>query len=344
MKSTVKNVKSKGATAVIASAPPARRQRALRDYAGLVARGFCMGAADVVPGVSGGTMAFILGIYEELIESIRNVGQPPFLEAALKFRWREALQLLNWPFLLAVAGGIGLAIVTLAPGLEWLLENQPVYLWSFFFGLVLASVFVVTKRVSRWTAPLLGGLALGAVGAYALVGLAPVQTPTTWWFLFLSGALAITAMILPGISGAFILVLLGKYQYVLSAVNQRDMVTIGLVALGAGVGIVTIAQLLSWLFKRYHDMTVAILIGLMLGSLRKVWPWKVDLEWLLDRHGKQLPTLQQNVLPELWLNGSLNPEVVVAFILAVIAVSAVLALDYLANRPEATAVQLRAES
>jgi putative membrane protein len=303
------------------------RRRTLWQYLGLVARGFSMGAADVVPGVSGGTMAFILGIYEELIQSIRQVGQPPFLQNVIRLRWRQALQLLNWPFLVAVAAGIALAVLTLAQGLEWLLENQPTMVWSFFFGLVLASVFVVSKRIRQWRPPLAMALILAAGAAYLLVGLVPAQTPETWWFLFLSGALAITAMILPGISGAFILVLLGKYQYVLSAVNQRDVVTVAIVMAGAAVGIVTIAQLLGWLFKRYHDLTVASLTGLMLGSLRKVWPWKVDLAWITDRHGQQIPTLQQNILPDIWLGGSLNGDVLVAILLAFSGIALVLLLD-----------------
>jgi putative membrane protein len=329
MESTLAESKQEPGVAVVLEI---RRQRTLRQYLGLVARGFCMGAADVVPGVSGGTMAFILGIYEELIQSIRQIGQPQFLQSVIRLRWREALQLLNWPFLAALATGIFLAILTLAQGLEWLLENQPTVVWSFFFGLVLASVFVVSKRIRRWRPPLVAALLLAAAGAYLLVGLVPAQTPETWWFLFLSGALAITAMILPGISGAFILVLLGKYQYVLSAVNQRDVVIIAIVFAGAAVGIVTIAQLLGWLFRRFHDMTVATLTGLILGSLRKVWPWKVDLAWMTDRHGQQIPTLQQNVLPDLWANGSLSSDVILAILLASTGIAAVVLLDRLARQ------------
>src|SRR5690554_5724335 len=185
----------------------------VQRYLGLVLRGIFMGAADIVPGVSGGTMAFILGIYEELIDSIRMVGQPEFIKATLGLRLREALDMLNWKFLLAVATGIFIAVFTLAHALEWLLVNQPVFVWSFFFGLVLASVFVVSRRIDRWTPSLVVAMVLAAAAAFLLVGLVPGQTPDTWWFLFLSGAVAICAMILPGISGAFILVLLGKYEY-----------------------------------------------------------------------------------------------------------------------------------
>lgn len=310
-----------------------KRSRTLRDYLGLAARGFAMGSADVVPGVSGGTMAFILGIYEELVASIRTVGRPEFLRPLFTLRWGQALQALNWPFLVAVASGILLAILSLARGLEWLLIHHPVLIWSFFFGLVLGSVLTVSQRVKQWRLPLWIALFLGAVGAYILVGLVPVHTPNTWWFLFLSGALAICAMILPGISGAFILVLLGKYQTVLSAVNQRDILTLALVAAGAAVGIVSFAQLLGWLFKRYHDLTVALLTGLMLGSLRKVWPWKVTLEAIADDRGELLPVLQQNVLPPLLVDGAVNLELLVAAGLAMTGFVVVVLLERWAKGP-----------
>lgn len=308
------------------------RKRTLAEYGGLVVRGFLMGSADVVPGVSGGTMAFILGIYEELIMSIRAAARPPFWQALLKFKLPEALRAVNAGFLITVLSGIVLAILTLARGLEWLLTNQPVLLWSFFFGLVLASVVTVSDRIKRWTPPLFLAALLGAVGAYILVGAVPVQTPNTWWFLILSGALAICAMILPGISGAFILVLLGKYHYVLGAVNQRDFVTVGLVGIGAVIGIISFAQILGWFFKRYHDITVAVLIGLMVGSLRKIWPWKETLDFIVDRHGEMIPTVERNILPALTINGAFNTEIAIALGLLILAFVLVIVIERLANR------------
>lgn len=298
------------------------RARGWKGYIGLAARGFAMGCADVVPGVSGGTMAFILGIYEELVMSIRAGARGPFLRALVRLDIRAALGAVNAPFLAAVLAGIAIAVVTLAPGLEWLFEHRPVMLWSFFFGLVLASIVTVRKRIQLWTAPLFAALAAGAVGAYFLVGAVPVQTPEAAWFLFLSGMLAICAMILPGISGSFILVLLGKYQFVLAAVNQRDLVSLGIVALGAVVGIVSFAQVLAWLFRRYHDLTVALLIGLMAGSLRKVWPWKETFASIVNRHGEILPTVQVNQLPDAWTG-----ELFAALGLAVAGFAIVIALD-----------------
>jgi putative membrane protein len=298
--------------------------RTLKDYIGLVARGFAMGSADVVPGVSGGTMAFILGIYEELITSIRDLLSPTAARFLLRFKIKAALDVLPWQFLLAVGFGIILAIFTLAPYLEYMLENQPVFLWSFFFGLVAASIITVSKKVSRWGATTIVAAIIGAVVAYLIVGLVPAETPNSAWFLFLSGFIASCAMILPGISGSFILLLLGKYQTVLSAVNNRDFVVLFIVALGVAAGIVTIAQLLSWLFKRYRDLTVAVLIGLMAGSLRKIWPWKEAV----DVPGEPLPELV-NVLPATW-----TTEVTIAVVLVIVGFGLVFVLDSWATRKE----------
>ena len=327
--------------------------RSLAGYIGVYVRGITMGAADIVPGVSGGTMAFIFGIYEELIDSIRTIGQPSFISAVLHLHIGEAFRMLNWKFLLALGLGVITAIFTLAGPLEYLLVNYPVYIWSFFFGLVVASVFVVSRRIKHWTPKLLLALGIGAIGAYLLVGMVPLQTPNTWWFYVLSGALASCAMILPGISGAYILLLLGKYQDVLSAVNQRDFGTLLLVAIGAAIGLVTFAQILHYLFKRYHDITVAVLIGLMLGSLRKIWPWKVDTSWLtdatgafvIDSHGKQIVTAQQNVLPSVSTSAE-TTQLVVAVLLAVAGIALVLLIEMIATRsnPEAEAVSPEAAS
>lgn len=308
-------------------------------YAGLVARGVAMGASDIVPGVSGGTMAFIFGIYEELIDSLHMLGEREFLQALVRLRIRELFRLLNWQFLLAVGSGVLLAVFTMAHTLEWLLVNHPIFLWSFFFGLVLASVLIVGRRIERWQPRLILSLLGGALGAFTLVGLVPRQTPDTWWFLFLSGALAICAMILPGVSGAFILVLLGKYESVLSAVTQQDIVTIGIVGAGAVVGLVTFAQILNWLFDRYHDLTVALLTGLMLGSLRKVWPWKRDVAWLRDESGayvrdslgEPIVTQQLDVLPMLSTSAEVT-EVGVATALAAGGFVLIVLLNYLAQR------------
>ena len=287
-----------------------------------------MGAADVVPGVSGGTMAFILGIYEELIEATSRITDPEFLRPLSRLQIAQALNALPWAFLVAVFGGVLLAVFSLAPGLEWLLEDHPVLLWAFFFGLVLASIFTVSRRIASWTAPKILAAVGGAIGAYIFVGLVPIQTSEALWFIFVSGVIAISAMVLPGISGSFMLVLLGKYQYILGAVTNRDFVVLAVFGLGTGIGILAFARFLRWLLARYHDLTVAVLIGLMAGSLRKVWPWKEVLETTLDRHGKTVPLVEQNILP------LLGTEVAIAAGLAIVGLGSVLLLERLANRSQ----------
>jgi putative membrane protein len=295
-------------------------RRSLKDYLGIAARGYAMGAADVVPGVSGGTMAFILGIYEELIDSIHAVDLK-FIRRLLKLHIRAAFAEFPWQFLLALVFGIGTAILTLASGLNWALHEVPHLVWAFFFGLVLASAIVVRRRVERWRLPTILAVIGGALFGYLLVGAVPVETPDAPWFLFLSGAIAINAMILPGISGAFIMVLLGKYHYLLQAVVNRDILPLLIVIAGAAVGLLTFVRLLKWLFSHHHDLTVAVLIGLIIGALRKVWPWKETIQ--VDAS----TVIENNVLP-----GAFNSEVALALILMVLGFSIVLLLDYLASR------------
>lgn len=258
-----------------------KKDRSLIDYLVLSLKGFCMGASDVVPGVSGGTMAFILGIYEELIAAIKSFDFKS-LQLLATFRFRSLLEHVSWQFLLALGAGILTAIFSLAKLLSWLLANEPILIWSFFFGLIIASVATVSRRVESWRASTWLWAVAGTIGTYYLVGLVPMSTPNAPWFILLSGAIAICAMILPGISGSFILVLLGKYQYVLGAVANRDFVVLAIFAAGACGGIVAFSRVLGWLFRKHHDPTVAILTGLMLGSLRKVWPWK---EAVMGRSG-----------------------------------------------------------
>ncbi|UCC52580.1 MAG: DUF368 domain-containing protein [Anaerolineaceae bacterium] len=317
---------------------------------GVFLRGLAMGAADIVPGVSGGTMAFIFGIYEELINSIKTVGQRTFIDAILHLRLREAFSLINWYFLLPLGLGVIAAIFSLAGLLEYFLTNQPVYIWSFFFGLIIASVIIIAGRIQRWTLGLVIALLVGTVGTYLLVDLVPAQTPDTWWFFILTGALASCAMILPGISGAYILVMLGKYQAVLSAVNQRDFAILFFIVVGAAIGLVTFAQILSWFFKRFHDYTVAVLIGLLLGSLRKVWPWKVDVSWLTNEsgqfileHGEPIVIEQINVWPDISTQAGVV-EAIIALLLAVIGMGAVLFLERVASRSAKSVTAVSAET
>ncbi len=296
------------------------------EYLTLTAKGFCMGASDVIPGVSGGTMAFILGIYEELIDAIRSFDLKS-IQLLLTLRLRGLLDRISWQFVLAVGIGILTAIFTLARALSWLLQNRPVLIWSFFLGLILASTLSVSRRVEGWRLSTWLGLLGGMVGTYFLVGLVPLSTPDSPWFLFLSGAVAICAMILPGISGAFILVLLGKYQFVLEAVNNRDFFILAIVAAGAVVGIAAFSRLLGWLLRNYHDLMVAVLTGLMLGSLRKVWPWKETVENFVASHGKVVTIVHANILPTQW-----NVEVLSALSLIGLGFLTVFSLDRMVGR------------
>ncbi len=302
------------------------KKRNLFDYIVLSAKGFCMGISDVIPGVSGGTMAFILGIYEELIDAIKSFDFKG-LKLLLALKFRLLLDRVSWQILLAVAIGILTAIFSSARILSWLLQNRPVLIWSFFFGLILASVMTVSRRVEKWQLLTWSCLVGGIIGTYFLVGLVPVSTPNYPWFLFLSGAIAICATMLPGISGAFVLLLLGKYQYALEAVNQRNFLVLALLAAGACVGMVSFSRVLGWLLKKHHDKMVAVLTGLMLGSLRKVWPWKETLKSFIDNHGRVVPTVQSNYLPAQW-----DMQISIGISLMVLGFVAVLILDRLGAR------------
>ncbi len=254
-----------------------------------------MGAADVVPGVSGGTIAFITGIYEELINSIKGIN----LKAIKLFftgRWLSFWKQVNGSFLLAVFSGIFISVLSLAKVLEYLLENQAVLIWSFFFGLVLASSYVVSRKILNWQYPKIVALVAGIGIAFYITSVTPTTTTDASWFVILSGGLASCAMILPGISGSFILLLLGKYTFALHAVNERIILDLLLLGAGAVTGLILFANLLSWLLKKYHDITIAVLVGFMIGSLNKIWPWKETLKTIVVE-GEVRPLVEKNVLP-----------------------------------------------
>ena len=258
-------------------------KRSIREHLRIYITGLIMGGADIVPGVSGGTMAFILGIYEELIESIKRFTSAEAIGMAATFQIRKMFKTLPWPFLLVLGLGILTAIAVLSTPIHWMLKNQPVLIWAFFFGLVVASIFAVFNRVRKWTPFCVAALIAGGAAGWIVVGLPLLlNPPDSYIYLVLCGAIAICAMILPGISGSFILLLMGKYDYVLNAVNElkagtnfgQNLLILALFVVGIVLGISSFVRLLSWLFRKFHDLTVAVLIGFMAGSLRKVWPWK----------------------------------------------------------------------
>lgn len=266
------------------------------QYLLLGLKGCAMGMADVVPGVSGGTIAFISGIYEELIESIRSVDLQA-LRLLVRGRFRELWRHINGRFLLPVLLGIATAIFSLARLMTYLLATHPIAVWSFFFGLIVASALLVAKQVGRWNVQSIAALVAGIAAAWWITVATPAETPDTWWFILLAGAVAICAMILPGISGAFILLLLGKYQFIMQAVGDVNIPVIMIFVAGAAAGIVAFSHLLSWLLKHWHDVTVCVLMGFMIGSLNKVWPWKQAVETYVDSHGRVQPLVEANVSP-----------------------------------------------
>ncbi|WP_425392712.1 DUF368 domain-containing protein [Ekhidna sp.] len=235
-------------------------------------KGVAMGCADLIPGVSGGTIALITGIYEELIDSIKSFdGQA--VKLLLKRKFNELWSRVNGVFLLHVFAGIFLSIFSLSSGISFLLLHHPIQLWSFFFGLILVSSFYVmprTKEVSAYVSFL-----IGAVAAFLITSLTPASSPDQLWFIFLSGSIAICAMILPGISGSFILILLAKYEYILNAVKSFDLITILVFGMGCVIGLISFSKLIHWLLKKYRIITMASLAGFMFGSLNKIWPWKL---------------------------------------------------------------------
>ncbi len=248
----------------------------------LYLRGIAMGAADVVPGVSGGTIAFITGIYEELINSIKSFNLQT-VKLLFGGKIKEFWKAINGTFLLILFAGIATSILSLAKLIKFGLETYPQFIWSFFFGLIIASAILVAREITTWNYKSILSLVLGTVAAAVITNITPATTPEAYWFVFFSGALAICAMILPGISGAFILLLLGKYAFVLDAVNNRDLTIIAIFGAGAAVGIISFSNLLSWLLKKFRDNTIAVLSGFMIGSLGVVWPWKTPIYKLSEK-------------------------------------------------------------
>lgn len=273
-------------------------------------KGIAMGGADVVPGVSGGTVAFITGIYTELLDAIKSCDLEA-LKLLSKFQLKALWKKVNGAFLLPLFLGILTSLLTLAKVIKHLMEAEPISLWSFFCGLIIISSILVLREIKQWKVTTLIPMVIGIGIAYFITITAPTQTTEALWFVFISGCIAICAMILPGISGAFILLILGKYEFILSSINRlldaiqkgnfqtfgEDLMVIFTFALGCIVGLLSFARGVSWLLRNYHDIAVALLSGFMIGSLNKVWPWKIALGFRINSEGKQVPTITENVLP-----------------------------------------------
>ncbi|MFP4846522.1 DUF368 domain-containing protein [Winogradskyella sp. PE311] len=317
-------------------------QRRLIDYLLITFKGIAMGAADVVPGVSGGTIAFISGIYEELLESIDKVGLDVF-KVWKKEGFKTAWNSINGNFLLALFSGIAISILSLAKIIKWLLHNEPVLLWSFFFGLVLASILYIAKQIKGWSIKVIIAVIVTSVLSYFITLAEPFASPDSSIYLLFCGFIAIIAMILPGVSGAFILLILGAYQTAIDTINNlieglstgnmelfKDaLFKFALLALGAIVGLKVFSKALNWMFKHQKNLTLAILTGFMIGSLNKIWPWKEVLKTRVNSEGVEVTLLDKSILPTSYDGDN---QIVMALVFIVIGFAAILILESLGRQ------------
>lgn len=317
----------------------------IAERAKLFLKGMAMGAADVVPGVSGGTIAFISGIYEELLSSIKSVG-PETLVVLRKDGIKAAWKQVNGDFLATLLAGIACSVLLLVRPITWALEHQPVLIWSFFFGLIAASIWLCGKLLRHWSVGPMIGLLLGAAIAVAIGLLNAGSGSTSLFFIFFAGALAICAMILPGISGSFILLLLGAYLPVMTAIKALDIPVIGVFMLGCVFGLMAFSRILSWMFDHHHDLTVASLTGFLLGSLTIIWPWKEVVSVRMVHVGKPdahlEPFIRRNIWPSDYASitemdtalgiTSKDPQLVWAVVLAVFGAALLVVLERFAPR------------
>ncbi len=303
--------------------------RTLKEYLVIGFKGIAMGAADVVPGVSGGTIAFISGIYEELLGSISSVNfslVKTLKNQGIKAAWKQV----NGNFLAALLSGIFISIVSLSKIIKWLLENEPILLWSFFFGLVLASILYMGKQIEKWNLII---IILGLIGV--LFGYAITISPATntadisYGFLIFSGAIASCAMILPGISGSYILLLIGIYPVVMTAITEKNITILSAIAIGVVIGLLSFSKLLKWLFAHYKQEMLVVLTGIMLGSLNKVWPWKKIVSTYTDSHGEIKPLLEQSISP---FSFEGDAQLIWAVVMALIGFVLILFMEKLASK------------
>ena len=314
--------------------------RKLKDYLLITVKGACMGAADVIPGVSGGTIAFIMGIYDEFVSSIARIDTEA-VKMLLSGRIRDFWKHINGNFLVSIICGIGLSVIALAGLMQMSLRDYPIQTWAFFFGLIVASSIFILRGISGWKLREALFLAFGIVLGIVVCTLSPTQTPDALWFIFLSGAIAICAMILPGISGSFILLILGKYQYIMGVITDlvsgvdlgRNLLIIGVFGIGAAVGILSFSKLLHWLLARWNKETLIVLAGFIIGSLVKVWPWN-NSEAIVTSQFPELAAMAETLpdgIPAEILNqymGSADLHIIGAVIFALIGFSLVTGIEF----------------
>jgi len=303
--------------------------KTMKESLSLFLKGLLMGGADIIPGVSGGTIALITGIYEKLLAAIKSV-DINFFKKLLSFKIKEALAGVHIRFLIVLFSGIAIAIISLARLMNFLLKTHPEPTFSLFIGLIAASTYVIGKQV-KWKLSSIISIVFGAILAYVVVGLIPVNTPNELWFIFLSGVIGICAMILPGLSGAFILLILGKYEYITGtlkapfSVNEisgdHNLLIVLVFCIGCAIGLAGFSRFLNWLLSKWHNLTLAFLTGLMAGSMRKIWPWKGEAVIKIIR-GKEHVITQENILPQ---NFDIN--LMISLALIVVGVILILVLD-----------------
>ncbi len=289
-----------------------------------------MGGADVIPGVSGGTVAFITGIYEELLNSIKSIDVVAFKllrQLEIKAFWRK----INGSFLITVLAGIVTSLLSLSKLMTFLLAHYPIQVWSFFFGLIMVSSPLILRDIKKWDfATVVSGI-VGIIAAYLITVLSPTETPTNLPFIFCCGALAICAMILPGISGAFILLLIGKYEYMIRSLIEFNIPVIIVFVVGCFLGLLGFSRFLSWILTHYRFPTLALLAGFMIGSLNKVWPWKEVIAFRMNSEGVQVPALDKSIMPWQYLSKTgQDPKVFQAVLFVALGIFLVVAIEKVA--------------
>lgn len=308
-----------------------------KDYLLLYLKGVSMGGADVIPGVSGGTIAFISGIYEELINSIKSIDAVA-IRLLLTFQLATFWKHINGNFLITVLAGIVTSLLSLARLMTYLLDHHPIAIWSFFFGLIMVSSPLIMRDIHQWNTRTILAFVLGIAIAYAITVLSPTETPTNLFFIFFCGALAICAMILPGISGAFVLLLIGKYEYMITALIDFNIPVIIVFVIGCFLGLVGFSHVLSWILQHYRYPSLALLAGFMIGSLNKVWPWKEVVAYRVNQEGLQVAAFDKSVWPGRYLEVTgQDPKVFYAILFAAAGIFLVVAI-------EKTAAYLRAKN
>ena len=299
----------------------------MKEHIANFLKGFAMGVANVIPGVSGGTIALLTGIFERLINALKSFDVEA-VRLLLKFKFKEFAQHVDFGFLLSVFLGVGVSIISVAKLLEFLFLSYPVYVWSFFFGLILVSVWFVGKSIGKIDVPAAVSFVIGAAVAFGLSVMNPATENTAFWYLIICGAVAICSMILPGLSGSFVLILMGNYQLIMIyAVSHFDMGIIVPVAIGVVVGLLVFSHFLSWLLSRYARQTMAVLTGFIFGSLGTIWPWKNPVYLMQDgaevlKNGK--PIIQSY---EMYFPQEFSAEVAIAILLMIAGMAALWALE-----------------